>query len=822
MTEKKYICFFILLITSVVLKAQELQIIDALESPVRDVQLVNESGTTFSFSDKYGRVSLNNFNGNEKIIISHTGFITAIYSKKELVDMRFLLKLEFNSEALGEVILLTRIDDENLKTTAEKRIVLHSKEIERLNTQNTADLLEKRAGINVQKSQMGGGSPVIRGFEANRILLVVDGVRLNNAIYRGGHLQNIITVDNASLEEVEIIFGPSNSAYSSDGLGGIIHLKTKRPSFSKEPIFKHAYSSRYATANKGLSRHYDLTFRSKTVTLYSSISQHNFGDLRMGQRRGHGYEDWGLLYRYVEDGELLENVQPHIQKNTGYSQTDIMQKALLKLSDKIDLTANVQYSNSSNIPRFDKQNDYNEINYNYEDAETIYSGLKYDTWEYGPQKRLFASLQIDQSLSNIFMDSAQYIFAYQDVFESRLTKQFGDEVLKEQNENVDIYSFNLNFKKNKLLYGAEFYYNEVTSTAFLINEEGQKAPYDQTRYPNMGSDMKSWALYSTYRHSISPKLTLNTGMRYTQNVLSGNYLFKERNYTLKLPYTEIDNDYSALTGNVSLSYLPNKSWKIATIASTGFHAPNLDDVSKVFYKDSRVTVPNFNLAPEKASTIELNITKNINNQILLNANTFYTQISNAIMRVVATEEDREGIVIDPLENFTDFTINKNTGRAEIYGATASISVRIASNYTFESDYTIIKGTNLESDLPFTHIPPSFGKTAFYADFDAWRASAFILYNGRKPIGEYDLVSGTDNEEESPFIWVENPVSGLMEKQYQGTPAWYTINLSAMYRFSDVLTAQMALENILDTHYKTFASGLSAPGRNFILTLRAHF
>jgi hemoglobin/transferrin/lactoferrin receptor protein len=97
-----------------------------------------------------------------------------------------------------------------------------------------------------------------------------------------------------------------------------------------------------------------------------------------------------------------------------------------------------------------------------------------------------------------------------------------------------------------------------------------------------------------------------------------------------------------------------------------------------------------------------------------------------------------------------------------------------------------------------------------------------LYNGAKPIDEYDLISGTDNEEESPFIWVENVVSGLMEKQYQGTPAWYTINLSAMYRFSDSLTAQVAVENMLDTHYKTFASGLSAPGRNFILTLRAHF
>lgn len=819
---KALISIIILLFSVTTIEAQDLKLIDELGSPIRDAHLVNASGSNFVFSNKNGIASLDKFSLNENIIISNSGFITEITSKKALAASNYLLTLKFDSKALGEVILLTRIDDENLKTTAEKRIILHSKEIERLNTQNTADLLEKRAGINVQKSQMGGGSPVIRGFEANRILLVVDGVRLNNAIYRGGHLQNIITVDNSSLEQVDIIFGPSNSEYSSDGLGGIIHLKTKRPQFTENPTFKHSYTTRYATANKGLGKHYDLSYTTKNVSLYSSISHNSFDDLRMGTNRSHGYDDWGLVYHFVKDGNIEINEHPHIQKNTGYSQTDFMQKAILRLDSKLKLTANFQFSNSSNIPRFDKQNDYDQISYDYENNQSIYGDLKYDTWEYGPQKRLFSSLQLDQSVSNFFMDSAQYIFAYQDVYESRLTKKIGDELRKEQHENVDIYSLNLNFRKKNLRYGAEFYFNEVQSKAFLVDEDGLKAPYDQTRYPNMGSNMKSWAAYSTYKQVVSEKISLNGGLRYTQNVLSGNYLFKERDFTIRLPYTEIHNNYSALTGNLSLTYHPNKSWKIAAIASTGFHAPNLDDVSKVFYKGDRLTVPNFNLKPEKAHTYELNITKNINNQILLNINSFYTVMNKAIMRVVAAPEDIEGIEIDPDENFTEITINKNTGAAEIYGATASASIRIASNYTLESDFTLIKGTNLENDLPFTHIPPSFGKTAFYADFDKWRASFYILYNGAKPIDEYDLVSGTDNEEESPFIWVENPDSGWMEKEYQGTPAWHTINMSAMYRFSKSITVQMAVENILDIHYKTFASGLSAPGRNFVLTFRAHF
>ena len=187
---------------------------------------------------------------------------------------------------------------------------------------------------------------------------------------------------------------------------------------------------------------------------------------------------------------------------------------------------------------------------------------------------------------------------------------------------------------------------------------------------------------------------------------------------------------------------------------------------------------------------------------------------------VNTDQEWE-INPDPTEVFSEIKTNMNTGQAEIYGATSSVSMRIAGNYTLETDYTLIKGRNTENDLPFTHIPPSFGKTAFYADFDDWRASFFVLYNGRKAIDEYDIESGTDNEEESPMEWVlTNEGNAIVE--YQGTPTWYTLNVSAMYRLSESFTVQMALENILDHHYKTFASGLSAPGRNLILTLRANF
>jgi len=799
--------------------AQEIKVIDELGSPIREAHFVSLEQNIHAFTNKDGIVNLAEFGTNEPLQISHSSFISVFTNKKNILSNNNQIILVFDSETLGEIVLLTRIDDENLKTTADRRVILHQKEIERLNTQTTAGLLEKRAGVNVQKSQMGGGSPVIRGFEANRVLLVVDGVRLNNAIYRGGHLQSIISVDNATLEQVEIIFGPSSSEYSSDGLGGVIHLHTKRPKFTDSPIFKQNYSTRYATANKGLSQHYDLSYTSKGFSIFSSVSTSDFDDLKMGAVRKHGYENWGKVYHYMDNGKQKENPNPNIQKHTGYSQKDFLQKAIFRLSDKLLFTGNFQFSNSSNVPRFDKMNDYKSISYNQETETTEYEDLKYATWNYGPQKRSFYSMQFDYSANSLLLDSAQLIFGYQDVFESRLVQKIDSDESIDQHENVDIYSINANFRKNKLHYGLEFYNNQVLSKAFKTIDNISN-PYDQTRYPNGGSSMSSWAAYITYAKKVSEKLKLNAGIRFTENKLSGKYI-QVRMPTITLPYDSIDNKYNAFTGNFSAAYFPNESWKIAAIVSSGFHAPNLDDVSKVFYKGSNVTIPNFNLRPEYANTAEINITKNINNRILLNANAYYTAISDAIMRVEADSIHKVGVIIDPEEGFTSIKTNQNTGKAEIYGATASLSMRIASNYTLETDYTYIKGRNKDTDLPFTHIPPSFGKTAIYADFDHWRASFYALYNGSKPMDEYDLISGTDNEEESPILWTNLEESDTWVIEYQGTPAWYTLNMSFMYRFSESFTLQLAAENILDHHYKTFASGLSAPGRNFILTLRAN-
>ncbi|MBL0100003.1 MAG: TonB-dependent receptor plug domain-containing protein [Saprospiraceae bacterium] len=141
---------------------------------------------------------------------------------------------------LDEIVISANRVPERRSDVAQQISLIKKEYILQQSPMNIADLLVSTGDVFVQKSQQGGGSPVLRGFEASRVLLVVDGVRLNNIIYRAGHLQNSITLDPSVLERVEILNGSGSTIYGSDALGGVIHFKTRNPMLSWEglrPIF---------------------------------------------------------------------------------------------------------------------------------------------------------------------------------------------------------------------------------------------------------------------------------------------------------------------------------------------------------------------------------------------------------------------------------------------------------------------------------------------------------------------------------------------------------------------------------------------------------
>jgi hemoglobin/transferrin/lactoferrin receptor protein len=215
--------------------------------------------------------------------------------------------------------------------TPEQVLKIDKKEITFLQPSTTSDLLQKNGNVFVQKSQMGGGSPIIRGLEANRISLVVDGVRMNNLIYRGGHLQNIITVDVNALEDQEILYGPSSNLYGSDALGGVISMRTHQPRFNdKETIHVHS-QSRVASAAKEFSQHFDVALENKNWSSWTSFTFNQWGDLRSGKVKNWFYQQpVGERNQYAiwtgRNDSLVTNKDKAVQQFSAYKQYDFIQK----------------------------------------------------------------------------------------------------------------------------------------------------------------------------------------------------------------------------------------------------------------------------------------------------------------------------------------------------------------------------------------------------------------------------------------------------------------------------------------------------------------
>lgn len=239
------------------------------------------------------------------------------------------------TKELGEIIISGSKFAEKKKNIIQKIEVITIADIRKANAQNIGDLLMSTGNIFVQKSQQGGSSPIIRGFEASRILLVIDGVRMNNAIYRSGHLQNAITVDQNMLTSIEILQGPSSTLFGSDALGGAVHLITKQPLLSETDKKKKIETNsliRYSSANKEKTIHGDINIGFKKMAFLSSITFSDFGDVRMGRKDISGFEGFGTRPYYIQPyngttgDTILKNNNDRVQKFSGYKQMDLMQK----------------------------------------------------------------------------------------------------------------------------------------------------------------------------------------------------------------------------------------------------------------------------------------------------------------------------------------------------------------------------------------------------------------------------------------------------------------------------------------------------------------
>ncbi len=781
-----------------------------------DVTVFNESKNKSTISDLDGNADLELFASERNIYFQLLGYSLLEVSVSDIKDGDVIL-LYPESQNLDEVILSVARSESNVNQIAEKVSVIKSEDLFISSPTSGAEMLELSPGIRIQKSQGGGGSPIIRGFEANRVLIVVDGVRMNNAIYRSGHLQNSITIDPSNIERAEIIFGSSSVGYGSDAMGGVIHYYTKNPILKNSKNISSSFTSNFNSANNSLSSNFNTNYSSDNWGSITSISISKYGDIKMGKNRNHGYSNWGLTpifsknSRYKFYAEPSINLDDNIQKNTGYSQVDLFQKFLFKLAGDNLLNLNIQFSESSDIDRYD------QLSILKDDT------LKFSEWYYGPQKRILISPSLKIFPKNKFMDKGVITFGFQKINESRIKRKFNSLNRSHQIEDLKVLSLNGDFDTSfnnghTFSYGIETTYNHNYSKAYdrILDVDNNnvigvsKKFAIPTRYPSDGSSYTSFASYVNWSWNMSEFFTFNIGTRLTFTKLKASW---NDVISVNPQLSKVNLNSKALTTTISMKLRPSNKIQINTVLSSGFRNPNIDDIGKIRENNGLLVVPNTFLKPEYAYNLDLGVDyKSLDNKNYLSIRGFSTIILRHIGRaeyIVYSDITTPNLSTIIYNNEEVTTIaNKNLGNRFIHGFSIDGYNNINRSLKINYSLTYTKGDKNEIYGPLPSISPVFGSFSLNYIKNDLTIRAIYKYSDSKDPSEYSL-GGEDGLDETPYLIDQN---GL--KNFLGTPKWSDFSIYASKKISSNSTLRLGITNIFDIHYRTFASGISAPGRSF--------
>ncbi len=779
---------------------QNVKVIDKItRTPIENVIIYNTAESVLVSTNKKGEANLHDFSREDLIIFQHSAYQQQIFKFNDLEKLDFRVELSEKIIKIDEVVISANKWEQEKREVPTKIAVITPKQIAFANPQTSADMLQQSGQVFMQKSQLGGGSPMIRGFAANSLLIVVDGVRMNNAIFRSGNLQNIISLDAQSLEGAEVIFGPGSVIYGSDALGGVMDFHSKQPEFKiGNQVWSGNSMLRFSSANLEKTAHLDFNIAGEKLASLTSVTFSDFNDLRTGAVRDDQFPDFGKRLQYVkvtpQGDEVVNNSNPNLQIPTGYNQVNLLQKLRYKPAAGIELAYALHYTTSSNIPRYDRLIERND-NGQLINAE----------WYYGPQEWMMHQLTTTLYRPNSFFDDARLILAYQKVEESRHDRKLNADRIRHQKENLDIVNFNFDLNKefnpdHQLFYGVEAFYNQVNSSAYRENVlNGESTPTD-SRYPGGGSQYASVAAYGSYKWKINQQWIFNSGIRYSHVYLNAK---SEQPLDTDLPFAQLNSDNGAFNGNLGLVWLPGHNFKVDMLFSTGFRAPNVDDVGKVFeFTENDIIIPNTNLMPEYIYNTEISLQKKFAEWLQVDLTGFYAHLSDAIVRREVQFRGQDSLFING--SWKNLQANLNAGAAYVQGVSASLKGKLSPQLIFNATLTFTEGKDLQENEPLRHVAPLFGQISMAYRIKKFEAEAFMQYNGAMK----DL---PPSERAKTHLYTNN-----------GALPWQTYNIRTAYHLNPHISFNASIENIFDVHYRPYSSGISAPGVNFIFSVAGHF
>jgi hemoglobin/transferrin/lactoferrin receptor protein len=772
------------------------------EEAIAHATISSDSLKLFAVTNSKGQADVTSFKNVENIVIRVLNYSTKISSYDSLKANGFILNLQQSSFTIDEMVISATKWSQSSQKIPSRIISISAKSVALQSPQTAADLLQSSGEVYIQKSQQGGGSPMIRGFSTNRLLYSIDGVRMNTAIFRSGNIQNVISLDPFAIEHTEVFFGPGSVMYGSDAIGGVMSFSTLTPEFSINDSIniKGSVLGRYSSANNEMTGHADVGFGFKRFASTTSFSYNKYDNLKMGS---FGPDDY-LRNEYVtienDKDVIISNEDNRIQIPTGYSQCNIMQKFRYKVTDNIEATFGFHYSNTSDNDRYDRHIRYKN------------GSPRYGEWKYGPQKWMMNHLNLAISSDSTFYDELNVNIAHQSFEESRISRDIFDNNREIRTEQVQAISTNFDFLKtistrNQLFYGIEYVRNNVYSTGVNENIITNSFTDGPSRYPE--ANWSSYAIYLNDQHQLTEKVLLQFGVRYNKYAL----VAKFDTTFYPLPFNNTSIQRGALTGSFGYVIKPSEKWIISSNIATGFRAPNVDDMGKVFDSEpGAVVVPNPDLKGEYAYNADFGIAKLFGESLKVNFTAYYTLLTNALVRRDYKLNGKDSIYYDG--ELSKVQAVQNAALAQVYGIQGGFELKLNKSFSLLSKMNYQKGIEEQNDgtySPSRHAAPTFGSTQINYRKKKLTLQLSALYNGERKFEDLPI-----SEIAKDYLYAKD------ENGNPYSPSWYTLNIKGMYHVSSLLSITAGIENITDKRYKPYSSGIAAPGRNFIVSAKLTF
>jgi TonB-dependent heme/hemoglobin receptor len=542
--------------------------------------------------------------------------------------------------------------------------------------QTVMEALRGRAGAYVQQTTPGQGTVILRGLKGSEVLHVVDGFRLNNAIFRNAPTQYVALVDSQSLSRIEVVRGPMSALYGSDAMGGVVHMLTLEPSFAgSEWQAQGLLRSMYGSAD-------DSTL---------SRAQGAFGHERLVVSGGATYQD--VNERRVGGGEEL----PY----TAFTARAADARIRAMVAEDNELSLSLQYSEQPRTPRYD------ELTPGYGQSQPNSS-----VYWFEPQRRDFLQLRWRGSHPTAAWDSAEAQVGRQKIEDGRRYRDFGSDS-EDRESNVDT-SRGLNFQASKavgashlLTYGADLYEDEVESSRTRTNITTGATSSRTPRFPD-GSTMFQAGVFVADDWSVSEQLDVLGAVRWntsrTRLPASGAFAA-----------TTVEND--GFAGNLGVARTLTENLRMVANLGQGFRAPNVFDLGTFGDRPgNRFNVPNPDLESEQVTTLDAGWkvqSDRLDSELI----GYYSRYRDKITSVLTGEVTDSGRLI---------VQSQNAARLDLYGAEFVLRHRISDSVEWRTQLTWTRGEEtFEGDeQPADRIPPLNGSAGI-----TWRPATDWMLDG---------------------------------------------------------------------------------------------